>query len=373
MAIRMQVSVGGRLVVRIDDALAASGELDPCPPAAAGGEADLDISRQRAVAAPATAARAGDGGDGWISAFADGRLHLARRGGGACVVDGRPGELPLHVTADAALPAWALMRGVVRPLLQLGLPARGAGSVHAAAVARPGAGVLIAGWSESGKTELALALAERGWSVLADKWTVVDEQRRMAPFPVRAGIRGWVLEYLPQLRSALPLRARVRIGAAGRLSRTVERLAGAAGNPRSPLAGAAVDMTRAACAQGERLSMTLSALQELYGSAPPDPPHPPVTLVVVLRTVTSGPPVARPLSAQEALPAMHESAAYERRDALGLLLRRRFGGGDDAVQHAAAVERDLLATALADVPFVELCCRFPSDPRLIAALVESHL
>gem|GEM_PF-4454500 len=293
-----------------------------------------------------------------------------RKGGGTCVVDGIPGELPLRVTADTALPIWVLMRGVVRPLVQLGLPARGAGTVHAAAVARPGAGVLIAGWSESGKTEVALALAERGWSLLADKWTVLDEEGRMAPFPVRAGIRGWALEYLPHLRSALPLSARWRMGAASRASRGIERMAGHAG---SPLAGAALDMTRTACAQAERLSMTLSGMQELYGDVAPGAAQAPVTLVVVLRNVASGAPVARALGAQEALPRLGESAAYERREGLGLLLRRRFAGGEDAVLDATGRERELLTTALADVPFVEVSCPFPSDPRLVAELVESGL
>ena len=366
----MRVSVGGRLVVRLDDELSASGELDPCPVTSARGPVDIDISRQAEVAPSIDLERAGDGGDGWISAFGADGLYLMRQGGGACVVDGRPGDLPLRVTADAVLPAWVLMRGVVRPLLQFGLPAHGAGTVHAAAVARIGAGVLIAGWSESGKTEVALALAERGWSVLADKWTVLDDERRMAPFPVRVGIRGWVLEYLPHLRSALPARARWRMGTASRVSRGVERVGG---NGGAPLAGAMLDMTRKACAQGERLSMTLSELRELYGAFASEPAHPPVTLVVVLRTAGSGPPVARPLGAQAALRRLRESATYERRDGLGLLLRRRFAGGEDAVLRAAAAERVLLESALSDVPFVEISCPFPGDPRLVAELVEARL
>lgn len=334
------------------------------------GPVDIDISRRPDVAPPITVERAGDGGDGWSSALAADGLHLMRQGGGACVVDGRPGELPLRVTADGALPTWALMRGVVRPLLQLGLPARGAATVHAAAVARPGAGVLIAGWSESGKTEVALALAERGWSILADKWTVLDGEARMAPFPVRAGIRGWVLEYLPRLRSALPVHARWRMAAASRASGGIERVAGRAG---SALTDAALDITRRACAQGERLSLTLSELRKMYGGVSLEPAHPPLTLVVVLRTVANERPLARPLHPEEALRRLRESAAYERRDGLGLLLRRRFAGGEDAVVQATATEGELLSAALSDVPLIEVSCPFPSDPRLVADLVEAGL
>jgi len=368
----VRFSVGGRLVVGLDHGFGASagGELDPCPVAPARDPVDIDVSRSADVAPPISVRRAGDGGDGWVSALAADRLHLMRPGGGGCVVDGRPGELPLRVSADAAMPAWAVMRAVVRPLLQLGLPVRGAGTVHAAAVTRSGAGVLIAGWAESGKTEVALALAERGWSILADKWTVLDGEGRMAPFPVRAGVRGWVLEYLPHLRSALPVRTRWRMRAASRASRGIERLAGRDG---SPLSGAALDITRRACAQGERLSVTLSALREMYGVVSLEPAHPQLTLVVVLSTAASGPPVARPLGAQTALPRLYASAAYERRDGLALLLRRQFAGGEDAALQATATERELLTSALSDVPLIEVSCPFPSDPGHVARLIEASL
>lgn len=368
----MQVSVGGRLVVGLGGGLqtAAATELDSCEVTRSLQPVDVDISRDWEVAPPDGAERAGDGGDGWLSALAGERMYLLRRAGGACAVDGRPGELPLRIAADGELPAWALMRSVTRPLLQLSLPLKGAGTVHGAAVARGGAGVLIAGWSESGKTEVALALAERGWDFVADKWTVLDEEARMAPFPVRAGVRGWALEYLPQLRAGLAARARWRMSGADRLGRGVDRVAGRA---RSPMAGAALAMLRHGCAQGERLSMTLSEVREIYGDRAPRREPPQVGLVVVLRTVADGPAAVQTLTATEAIHRLQQSAAYERRDSLGLMLRRRFGGGEDAVSHATAVEREVLASALGGVPFIEVSCPFPSDPRRVAALVEKRL
>lgn len=367
----MRISIGGRLVVEVGDELgpAAVRELDPCPPAERDGPPDIAIGLRPRADPPAVVERAGNGGDGWVSALTVDGLHLMR-GRGACVVEGVPGEPGLRVGADTGLPAWVLMREVVRPLLQLGLPVRGAGTVHAAAVARPGAGVLIAGWSESGKTEVALALAERGWGVLADKWTVLDADARMSPFPVRAGIRRWVLEYLPVLRAALPRSARWRVGMSGAVVRGLERVAGRVG---SPLAGGALDLLLRAGAQGERLSMTLSELRALYGIDAELRAPVPVSLGVMLRTVPDGRPVARPLPAEAVLRRLHESAAYERRGGLDLLLRRRFAGGKDGVPGILAAERELLAMALAGVPLIEVSCPFPADPRLVAELVEARL
>ncbi|MBW3609169.1 MAG: hypothetical protein KY463_12595, partial [Actinobacteria bacterium] len=325
----MRLSVGGLLVVELggDWEPRARAEFDPCPVAPRDAGVDIEVVRRLCVALPADAQIAGDGGDGWLSALAGQRLHLVRGGGGACVIDGAPGDLPLRITADAVLPTWVLMREVVRPLLQLGLAMRGAAIVHAAAVARPGVGILIAGWSESGKTEVALALAERGWSFVADKWSVLDGELRIAPFPIGVGVRAWVLESLPQLRTALPATRRARLRAAARTSDLVAR---APARARSQLAGVLADTARRACAQAERLSLPLSAVQEIYRGAAV-PPHPPLTHVVVLRTVAAGRPAARPLEPASALPRLRESAAYERRHGLALLLRRRFAGGEDRV------------------------------------------
>jgi len=368
----VRISVADRLTVALDGALGAAAlrELDPCPPADAHAPVDVEVVQGGVPRCGEADEVAGDGGDGWLSSYRQDGLHLGRHAAGACVVTGRPGDLPVRVVADGALPGWALMRSVVRPLLQLSLPARGAGTVHAAAVGRDAGGVLIAGWSESGKTELALALAERGWRLVADKWTVLGEDGCLAPFPVRAGIRQWVLGYLPQLRSILPARTRRRMGAAAAAGRIAGRAAGRGG---SPVSGAVVDLGLRACAQGERLSLPLSELIALYDTPPLQPVHPPLRLVVVLRTVRDGPPRARPLPAGEAVRRMAESAAFERRESLGLLLRRRYAGGDDDVAGVLQRECEIVAGAVLQVPVIELSCPFPCDPRTIADVVEAAL
>ena len=63
-------------------------------------------------------------------------------------------------------------------MLQLGHVARGAAVAHSAAVVLDGRAVLVAGWSESGKTETALALMEDGARFLSDKWTVLAPTAR---------------------------------------------------------------------------------------------------------------------------------------------------------------------------------------------------
>src|SRR5204862_272952 len=78
----------------------------------------------------------------------------------------------------AAEPGFPIARAfgrVVRPTLQLAMLARGGAAVHSAAVELDGKAVLVAGWSESGKTETALALVEEGARFLSDKWTFVAE------------------------------------------------------------------------------------------------------------------------------------------------------------------------------------------------------
>jgi serine kinase of HPr protein (carbohydrate metabolism regulator) len=57
--------------------------------------------------------------------------------------------------------------------MHLGLMRRDAVAVHSAAVEMDGQAVLIAGWSESGKTETALALMEAGARFVSDKRTVL--------------------------------------------------------------------------------------------------------------------------------------------------------------------------------------------------------
>ena len=142
-------------------------------------------------------------------------LVLARAS--ACTVPAppRPSATPVRVGLDPGFPMRAAWAPVLRPAMQLALHGAGAAAVHAAAVEDAGRATLVAGWSESGKTEVALALVEAGASFLSDKWTVVGDDGEASAFPVSVGVRGWVLPALPRLRAALPVPARAQLAAAG--------------------------------------------------------------------------------------------------------------------------------------------------------------
>ena len=82
--------------------------------------------------------------------------------------DGATSTARVSLTEAALGDLWLLSRPLFTlPLMEL-LKRRGLYSVHAAAVAAEGRGVLFAGATGSGKSTLALAHAERGFSLLGD-------------------------------------------------------------------------------------------------------------------------------------------------------------------------------------------------------------
>jgi len=104
-AARVRVSLADRLTVALDGALgaAARDELDPCPPADANAPVDIEVVHGGFPRCGDADEVAGDGGDGWLSSYRADGLHLARHAPGACVVTGRPGDLPLRVISDGEL------------------------------------------------------------------------------------------------------------------------------------------------------------------------------------------------------------------------------------------------------------------------------
>jgi hypothetical protein len=63
-------------------------------------------------------------------------------------------------------------------------------SLHGALVAKEGKGVLIVGRGEAGKSTLACALWQNGWSLLCDDAMLIDtDQRRAYPTPRRVSLR----------------------------------------------------------------------------------------------------------------------------------------------------------------------------------------
>lgn len=78
--------------------------------------------------------------------------------------------------------------------------------VHAACVSRDGAGTILAGAPESGKTTLSAALCLSGWHYLCDEFALIDPHSAMLqPYPKALSIKQPSFALLRRWRRSLPL------------------------------------------------------------------------------------------------------------------------------------------------------------------------
>jgi hypothetical protein len=308
-----------------------------------------------------------------VSAF-DGRdLHLIR-GGRVCSIPDPLHERPALISSEARFPLEPLFGTVVRPVLQLALLDRGCVAVHAACIEIAGRAVLVAGWSESGKTEIALALVEQGAAFLSDKWTLLDSGGGASIFPTGVGVRRWVLPYLPRLARSLPPAAQRRFRAAG-LAAIASRAARVA-NSRAGATGRAGHLLEQALEPANRAALTPSELRAAYGQHDDPSRTVPLGLLVLLTNAPVGELNVRPVSPEWAAARLARAAAYERREFFSLLQRRAYAEPlveADPVAEAIAAERRLLEPVLTAVPAIEVRTTFPSDPRSAAAALSGWL
>jgi hypothetical protein len=316
-------------------------------------------------------------GDGLVTGATGTGLFVLSGGHLASVPDALNDE-PAEVRFSPGFPIRRLFRQVVRPALQLRALSTGSVAVHSAAVVRDGKAVLIAGWSESGKTETALALGEDGARFLSDKWTLVagevgvgqDRTASAAPFPISVGIRRWVLPFLPRLRAALPRRASLQLsaaGAAGFVSRPVRALR------RNGMAGLLAETADRAVALADRAALTPSEIAFAYGHAPIRE-RVQIGLVIVLRTVPGGDVTARDGDLQATVHRLSRSAVTERQAYFALRQRAAYGLGIPNEPSASAEQEiERLTDILQLVPIVEVSTPFPVDPRRTVAAVQPWL
>jgi len=316
--------------------------------------------------------------DGLVTGVAGGDLYLLAGGLRARVPDAL-GDQPARIEFDPGFPMRRLFRHVVRPALQLRSLAGGSVACHAAAVERDGRAILVAGWSESGKTETALALVEAGAHFLTDKWTLLGFPEdapdatglSAAAFPISVGVRRWVLRYLPRLSGSLPRRARGRLMAAGAAAVLSAPIRG-----RDRLRGFPAilrDGAERAVAIADRVGLSPSEIATAYGHSPIRD-RVPVGLVVVLRTVPGIRPSARPADPRRTSRRLAASAVTERQAYLALRQRAAYAAGSDpAAPSAARLEADRLETMLANVPIVEVSAPFPADPRMVVEALAPWL
>jgi hypothetical protein len=278
--------------------------------------------------------------------------------------DPQPGQLRLSY--DRKFPLWVAFREVVHPLLQLATISHRAITVHGAAVQVGEGGLVVCGWSESGKTETALALAEAGGRFISDKWTVIDSTVGIHAFPAAVGIRDWVLDFLPRLRAHVRSsdRARLRVSRVTRAA--LPRLVRATAGPR----GAVVEsQLNRALTLASRLSLRQTEVAAVYGS-PSDPLRVPHLTTLALLTTVSGDSVSiRPVEVGRAAQRLALSAAYERRALYELDARTRYASanpGPSPLLRMPNEEAELLRDVLQDVQLLEVKAPFPTDPRKVA-------
>ncbi|HEU5243644.1 MAG TPA: hypothetical protein VFU33_04520 [Gaiellaceae bacterium] len=345
--------------------------LDPWRPTAAGTAADVRIGEL--TEGPRDAELQNPAGDG-LSTAIDERGYYLRADGRWCAIAPPALDGPFVFAVEEGFPLARVFGGFVRPALQLAAFDRGAVAVHGSAVVADGRGIIVAGWSEAGKTETALALVEEGARFLSDKWTLVFADGSLACFPISIGVRRWLLRYAPTLRRTLPRAARLQFAAAAAGETGVRLTAGLA--RRGGILGA----THAAVAElatlAQRASLSPSQLSAAYGQPPPtDRAH--LAALVLLTTTADGRPHAELRDAAWAARRLARSATYERRDYLALVERARYVRGSepgaDIVRSIEEREEEHLAAVLASARVIEAQTPFPTDPRRILDAVRPLL
>lgn len=306
--------------------------------------------------------------DDGLTTATDGRRLFVLSDDRRCSIPDALDAGPVHFDHDPGFPLWRIFRTAVRPAMQVGLAASGRGvAVHAASVTVDGGAIVIGGWSESGKTETALGLMERGASFLSDKWTLVGADAQASAFPISVGIRRWALRYLPTLKSSVSRSARVQFTAAGLASLALEPVAGLPARSRS--AGFLADGARRAIAIGDRAAFEIAELRTAYGQTDDPERTVPVRLVVALRTIPGGDVRVRPAEPVEVARRLARSAAYERRHYFELLQRAGYAmpsRSAAAQEPAIAADEAVLRAVFERVRVVVVDAPFPTDPRPVA-------
>jgi hypothetical protein len=318
----------------------------------------------------------GDAGDGLVVGWtADGAVVVDD--GARIELRGTRGDLDVRVGSEVE--GWRLLRDIVRPAIQVAAVGYGTVVAHAAAVEVGGTTVVIAGWSESGKTETALAMVESGASFLGDKWTVLARRGSsvsgdviVAPFPNPVGVRRWVLPYLPRLAAALGPTEHARLVAGAAVAATARRVRSATRGSR-PL-DAVIGPVGAVASLADTIRLSPDAVRRTYGDERPAG-EPVLGALILLDTIESGGDagIGR-LDPRSAAVAMARSAAFERRRYH--LLGERLAGREPSIVpgfEIVAREADAIQALLANIATYRLRAPFPADPAIAAGLIGSVL
>lgn len=349
--------------------------MDPFEPGERGeGIPELRLERTPAGALGGFSELQGPAGDGVLTASNEARL-LVLKNDRACTVPDALRDRPARFAFESGFPLERIFASIVRPALQIAMLGVQAVAVHASSVELDGGGLAIAGWSESGKTETALAYMEDGAAFLSDKWTVLGQDGTLSAFPVGVGVRGWSLRYLPRLRSALSGAARGRLALARlapRAAQALQRLPLKRGGYR----GGAVDLAHRSLGLAERVPLAPSELRAAYGQRDDPARRVPVRALALLTTVPGSRVSAEPADPAWAASRLARSAAFERRAYFALRERARFalgGSGDGGLEEVVEREQALLVEALGRTTVISVRAPFPADPHEVASAVSRRL
>ena len=371
----MEWDLAGQLVVKVEgldvaQCNAVHAQLDPIRPAGSTRAADVILGSLPPVQLTEMQGPAND--RRMTAVDVDGRL-LARFGEHWMEVPPPNGD-PVRINLQAGLRLGSCWGDVVRPGMHQALRNRGCVAVHAAAVdGGVVGGTLLCGWSESGKTEVALALVEAGADFLSDKWTVAGQDGHISTFPIGVGVRGWVMQALPRLQAALPTRARAQLAAS--------RLVRAAASPilnykGGRLATLATNTILHAVELGDRAGLSPTDLRRAYGQAGDPARRSKLETVVVLVTGPTEQVLVEDVTPEWAARRLARTAAYERRNYYNLQERGAYAGLPNragARDVMVAEEEPLLSRAFAGAArVVRVTCPFPGDPRRVVDALATH-
>ena len=372
----MQFDLSGRLVLRSDDddqriVRFIRRQMVPFqptaePPPTGSRSADVVLAPSIDDAGPILEQQGPANDD--LTTGTDGRRLFVLSDGRRCSIPDALEEGPIRFDYDPGFTLWRVFRTAVRPASQVAFAASGRGvAVHAATVTIDGGAIVVAGWSETGKTETALGLMELGASFLSDKWTLLGPDATASAFPISVGIRRWALRYLPTLRSSLTRSARVQFRAAGVASLALEPVANRSSGSRT--AGMVADGARRVLAIGDRAAFEVDELRTAYGQTDDPERVAPVRLVVALRTIPGDDVRVQSAEPAEVAARLARTAAYERRPYFELLQRAGYALPDRPAlrqDDAIAADEALLRAVFEKVPVMIVDAPFPTDPRRVA-------
>ena len=305
----------------------------------------------------------------------DGERLWLIRGGHRCAIPDATVDRPARFSPDSGFDIGAIWRSSVRPAFQVAMAATGqAVAIHAASVTLDGQAIAVAGWSESGKTEIALGLMERGAGFLSDKWTLLGADGDASAFPITIGVRRWVLDYLPTLAGAQTTASRAQFAAAGAASAVMRPLTrvGAITRPTAAVTG----LIQRAVGLADRSAYEIADLRAAYGQTDDPTRRAATRCLVMLVTV----PTDR-INVGDADPAwaaarLARTAAYERRSYLGLLDRwayLRATAGGSATDRAIEADEAVLRGVLSSMRVLRVEAPFPTDPTRVADAILQAL